>query len=365
MGASSVHFGLFNLMTQREASKSPREIYSEMIEQVRLGDELDYEVAWFAEHHFSNYCLCPSPLTMATHMAAHTSRIKLGPAVIVAPLYEPVRMLEDISVLDVLSDGRAVIGFGSGYQQYEFEKFGVELQTGRDRFLEVLDIYERFVDSEALEYHGEYYTIPETYFRVRPMQSRPPVYVAGLGGDPVTQRLIHERGYVPFFTTGWSTVEQMSEVRQKVTRAHEDAGGTAEDAPYACQMYVHVTDSRQQALKACEGARYIRRVAMAMRHGYGELDGSFLREMPAPDEPELEVMLDRMVIGDPQTCAERLVTICKALRPNHISLFMQIPGIPQQEIMASIERFATEVRPLLERELGSVSGFGPADPRLA
>jgi alkanesulfonate monooxygenase SsuD/methylene tetrahydromethanopterin reductase-like flavin-dependent oxidoreductase (luciferase family) len=360
-----LHFGLFNLMTQRDASKAPREIYNEAVEQVRLADELDYEIAWFAEHHFSNYCLCPSPLTMATHMAAHTQRIKLGPAVIVAPLYEPVRMLEDISVLDVLSDGRAVVGFGSGYQRYEFEKFGVELAKGRDLFLETLDIYQKFIDNEALEHSGERYRIPETHFRVRPLQQRPQVYVAGLGGDPVTQRLIHERGYIPFFTTGWNTVAQMSEVREKVTRAHVEAGGDEASAPYACQMYVHVTDSKEEALKACEGARYIRRVAMAMRHEYGELDGSFLRETPAQDEPELTTMLERMVIGDVETCAQRLSEICRALRPNHISLFMQIPGIAHRSIMDSIRRFSTEVRPLLERELGPVAAFGPGDPLAA
>lgn len=357
-----MHFGLFSLMTQRDPDKAPGEIYKETIEQVKLADELDYEVAWFAEHHFSNYCLCASPLTMATHLAAHTRRIKLGPAVIVAPLYEPVRMLEDISMLDVLSDGRAVVGFGSGYQQYEFEKFGVDLTRGRDIFLETLDVYEKFIANEALEHEGEHHKIPQTYFRVRPLQRRPQVYVAGLGGDPVTQRLIQERGYIPIFTTGWTTVEQMSQIRAKAAQAHIEAGGSEATAPYACQMYVHVTDNRDAALRACEGARYIRRIALAMRHQYGELDGSYLREIPAADEPELETMLERMVIGDVETCVERLTRICTALRPNHISLSMQIPGVSHANVMRSIERFSTEVVPKLAKEIGPINAFGPGDP---
>ena len=357
-----MHFGLFNLMAQRDANKAPEEIYAETTQQVKLADELDYEIAWFAEHHFSNYCLCPSPLTMATYMAAHTRRIRLGPAVIVAPLYEPVRMLEDLSVLDVLSGGRAVVGFGSGYQQYEFEKFNVDLADSRDRFLEVLDVYNAFVSSEALEHHGTRFTIPLTHFRVRPVQQRMPVFVAGLGSDAVTQRLIYERGYIPFFTTGWSTLQQMTQLREKVTQAHIDAGGSEQRAPFACQMYVHITDSKSAARKACEGARYVRRVAMAMRHRYGELDGSFLRETPAADEPSLDVMMQRMVVGDVTTCAERLARMCQVLRPNHISLFMQIPGVAQRDVMRSLERFSTEVRPLLERELGALDAFGPRDP---
>ncbi len=84
------------------------------MEQVRLAEEVGYEIAWFAEHHFSNDGVMPSPLSIIRNMAPQTSRIKLGPAVIVAPLYEPMRLIEDISVADVLCDGRLVLGFGSG-----------------------------------------------------------------------------------------------------------------------------------------------------------------------------------------------------------------------------------------------------------
>ena len=135
-----MHFGLFCLNPQRDAAKSPREIYQETTDQVRLAEQIGFDIAWFAEHHFSNYCLCPSPVTMATYMAGLTKRIRLGTAVIVAPLYQPLRMLEDLAVLDQLSDGRAVLGFGSGYQQYEFHKFGVDLKAGRDIFLETLEV---------------------------------------------------------------------------------------------------------------------------------------------------------------------------------------------------------------------------------
>ena len=79
-----MHFGLFCLMTQRQRGKPPAEIYRETVEHVQMAEKIGFEIAWFAEHHFSNYCLCPSPLTMTSYMAGRTSTIKLGPAVIVA-----------------------------------------------------------------------------------------------------------------------------------------------------------------------------------------------------------------------------------------------------------------------------------------
>jgi alkanesulfonate monooxygenase SsuD/methylene tetrahydromethanopterin reductase-like flavin-dependent oxidoreductase (luciferase family) len=358
-----MHFGLFNLMPQREQSKPARQVYAEMVEHVKLAEQLGFEIAWFAEHHFSNYCLCPSPLTMATYLAPQTSRIKLGPAVIVAPLYEPVRMLEDIAVADTLSDGRLVLGFGSGYQEYEFHKFGVELKNSRAMFHETLDLVERFLAGEPLAYEGKHIRVPETYFRVRPLQKRPDIYVAGLMNDPVTQKRIAASGYVPFFTTGWSTLDAIKETRDKAAASYAETGGNPAATPFAIQQYIFVTDDRKEALQAADGARYIRRVAMSMRGNYGELEGSFLKEIAVPDEPPLDEIADRMIIGDPESCAEKLAAEFAALKPTHVSCFMAIPGLPQKRILKSMERFAGEVLPLVEKQLGPLARIGAPVPR--
>ena len=101
---------------------------------------------------------------------------------------------------------------------------------------------------------------------------------------------------------------------------------------------------------------------MAMRNKYGELEGAFLKETPAADEPELDEIAKRLPIGDPDTVAERLARDIEALGPSHISLFMAIPGLTQAQILASMERFAGEVIPLLEQRFGDLGRLG-YDPR--
>jgi len=358
-----MHFGLFSLMTQRDKAKPARQVYAEMVEHVKLAEQMGFEIAWFAEHHFSNYCLCPSPLAMCTYMAPQTSRIKLGPAVIVAPLYEPVRMLEDIAVADTVSDGRLVLGFGSGYQEYEFHKFGVDLKNSRAMFLETLDLVEAYLAGEPLSYQGQYIKVPETYFRVRPLQKRPDIYVAGLMNDPLTQTRIAKSGYVPFFTTGWNLLEVIKQTRDKVAATYAEIGGDPAAAPFAFQQYMFITDDKADAMKAADGARYIRRIAMSMRGKYGELEGSFLKEIAVPDEPPIEEITRRMIIGDPERCAEKLVKEFDALRPTHVSCFLAIPGIEQKKILRSMERLASEVFPLVEKKLGPLSRLGAPVPR--
>ena len=358
-----MHFGLFCLNPQRDVAKSPREIFRETTDQVRLAEQIGFDIAWFAEHHFSNYCLCPSPITMATYAAALTKRIRLGTAVIVAPLYQPLRMLEDLAVLDQLSDGRAVLGFGSGYQQYEFHKFGVDLKEGRNIFLETMEVTEQFIQNGAVEYAGKHIRVPKTHFSIRLRQPRPAIYVAGLAADPETQARSARGGYVPFFTTGWSTLEEIRKTRDKAAAAYAAAGGKAEEAPYAAQRYVFVTNDRAEALRAADGARYIRRIALSMRNQYARLHGAWLEEIPAADEPSLEAIADRLIVGDAERCAAKLAEEITALKPTHISCFMAIPGIEPNRILKSMERFGGEVMPLLAKQFGGLDRVGAPEPR--
>src|SRR3954462_15517696 len=99
-------FGIFNIMQQRDPAKSAKQVFDEAIEQTIVAEQLGFGHAWDAEHHFSNYSLCPSPLMMCAHMAGRTGRIRLGTAVVVAPLYMPARLLTEIGMVDTLSNGR-------------------------------------------------------------------------------------------------------------------------------------------------------------------------------------------------------------------------------------------------------------------
>src|SRR6201981_2473033 len=105
-----MEFGIFNLMGSRDPAKPTAEIFAEVAEQTRRADELGYTIAWFAEHHFSNYCLCASPLMMVAHCAPITKKIRLGTAVVVLPLYNPARLAAENATPDPASKGCLVRG---------------------------------------------------------------------------------------------------------------------------------------------------------------------------------------------------------------------------------------------------------------
>src|SRR5262249_48726973 len=110
-----------------------RHFVREELAQLELAEELGFESAWITEHHFSEYSLSPNPLFYLGFLAGRTKRMRLGTQVLVVPWHDPVRLAEEIILLDQVSNGRAVIGFGRGLARMEFEGMRVDQATARER----------------------------------------------------------------------------------------------------------------------------------------------------------------------------------------------------------------------------------------
>jgi len=346
-----MRLGLFNLMTQRDASVTPRQIMEDTVAMVKLADEIGFDVAWFAEHHFSNYSICPSPLMMASYCAGLTRRIRLGTAVLVLPLYSPVRLVQEIGLLDVQSGGRAVVGIGSGYQKYEFDRYHRKVSERTEVALELWDIIDMAFKNGAIEYKGKYFDIPPSPIAVRPLQKpMPELYVTGL--EPRVLQRVAKGGHTPFITAGWRGIALLRDMHKHIEAQYAAAGISAGPRPLGVQQYVYVTDDKADALDVADRARYIGRVVTAMRAGDPVLSGHFIEAPPIPDEPPLETFRDNLVIGDAHLVAEKLVNEIRELGTTHLSCFMQIGSLDGRRAMRSLSRFAAEVIPLMEKAFG-------------
>jgi len=351
--------GLFNLMTQLDASTSTSQIITDTASMVQLADELGFDIAWFAEHHFSNYSICPSPLMMASYCAGLTKRIRLGPAVLVLPLYHPLRMVEEIGLLDVQSQGRAVIGIGSGYQKYEFDRFDQKMADKGAVSMEAWDILEMAMREGEVDYAGRFFSVPRTPIAIRPVrQTCPDIYVTGL--DAAVVQRTARGGHTPFITAGWKGFPLALEMRNHIANQFALAGRPDKGFPLAVQQYIFVTDDRTEALEIGERARAVGRIVTEMRAGDPVLKGAFIQARPMPDEPPVETFRDNLVIGDPHLCAQKLVSEIRALGTTHLSVFTQIGTIPGARSRRSLERFARDVVPLIEAELGPLGDINAA-----
>src|SRR5437762_8790835 len=172
-----LNFGTFLLM-QSPSARSSEEMYTRATDIAQTAEGLGYRNVWLAEHHFSTYGYLSRPAQVATYIAAKTTRLRVGTAVIVVPLHHPLVIAEEIATLDLLAGGRVDIGLGPGYQQYEFERHGLELESGRARWDEAVDIILKAFEGKPFSYDGQIFKIPETTIFPQPLQKpRPPIWI--------------------------------------------------------------------------------------------------------------------------------------------------------------------------------------------
>ncbi|MCZ6789442.1 MAG: LLM class flavin-dependent oxidoreductase [Chloroflexi bacterium] len=131
----------------------------------QLMDRLGYDTLWLAEHHFQHegYECIPNILLLSVHLANFTTRLKLGCAFNVAPMWHPLRLAEDFATADILTDGRVTFGVGRGYHTREVETFGAPLldqPANRDLFEEQVDIIFKAFNEKRFSHHGQYYDLP-------------------------------------------------------------------------------------------------------------------------------------------------------------------------------------------------------------
>ena len=351
-----MHFGYFGLMGYRERGTPSHRVFQEHIEQVKHADQLGFEIAWFAEHHFSNYCICPSPLIMAARCAGETSTIKLAPAVVVAPLYQPARLLAEIGMVDCLTDGRLVLGVGSGYQPYEFERFGQDLATARPMLEEFLDMLELAFAGDTFTYDGEHYQMPSTHISARPVNGMPEIWIAG--DNEFGHRLCARRGHAAMFTGRWLGAEYQAEMRQRVASSYIAEGRDPETMPLGVQRFMCVTESRDETMDYVDNARHQMRLASALRRRAEVMDGAMMNEIPIVDEVPIEEMADKLLVGDCETVAQRLCDEIRASRPSHMMFHFQVGGSSHAQALNTMEKLMSDIKPLVERELGPLAGIG-------
>ena len=339
----TINFGTFLLM-QSPSQRSSQEIYSRALDIAQAAEALGFGNVWLAEHHFSTYGYLSRPTQLATYIAAKTTRLRVGTAVIVVPLHHPLIVAEEIATLDLLAGGRVDIGLGRGYQHYEFERLGLELDTSRQRWEESVDVILKAFKGEPFTYDGKLYKIPETSIFPQPVQKpHPPFWVTAQSPESIEATV--RRGF-NVLTGGFGVpIERMAEFRKLFDRL------VAEVKPLhplkvGVQRAVYVTDSVADARAAAEEARWNMRVTLSLRNHQERVEGGRAIAVPMPNEPAVDDLLDRfLVIGTPDTCIRQLKRIQELVGITHFNCSFWFGDLEHPRVLKSMELFAKDVMP--------------------
>src|SRR5262245_4547069 len=221
-----MHVGMAAVFQNPGKRRTDFEVYQNDLRLAEMAEPLGFESVWGVEHHFTDYTMCPDVLQFLAFVAGHSRRIQLGSMVVVLPWHDPLRVAEEVSMLDNLSGGRLILGLGRGAGKVEFDGFRLSMDESRPRFVEAAEMLLRGLESGYCEYDGAFVKQPRAAIRPAPFKSfRGRTYAAAV--SPESVRIMAELGVgiliIP--QKPWKEVARELEAYREVYRQvkHEDA----------------------------------------------------------------------------------------------------------------------------------------------
>ena len=183
----TLRFGLFGGPARRGAAATDADGYRAYVEGVLEAERLGFFGTYLVEHHFTGHGQVSASLNLLTYVAALTSTIRLGTAVVVVPWHNPVLLAEQAATLDLLSGGRLDLGLGRGYRDYEFTGFGVPRSQAGDRFDEMLTfLREAWASASRFSFAGNHWKFTDIVIEPKPLQSpHPPIWVGAASASSI------------------------------------------------------------------------------------------------------------------------------------------------------------------------------------
>ena len=357
-----MHIGMAAIFQNPEDHVADGEVYANELRLARLAEPLGFDSIWGVEHHFTDYTMCPDVLQFLTYMAGQTERIQLGSMVVVLPWHDPMRVAEQVSMLDHVSNGRFILGMGRGAGRVEFEGFGVDMGESRERFVEAAELLLTGLENGRCEYDGKFYRQAARDIRPRPHASfKGRTYAAAVSPESVEIMARLGIGILVIPQKPWDMIDHelatYRQVFQKVNGAPAPAPIIAgwvfcdEDEQRARDMAVRWIGSYwETARKHYEigGAHF------AKTKGY-EFYAAMSAAQQASADAATEAYLDLQVWGTPQMCVERIRQTCERMRSNTFTGVFSYAGMPYAEAERNLRLFASQALPALRESEAAVA----------
>ena len=323
------------------------QVIQETLREARLCDELGMDMLWLAEHHFDGICAYVDPVTFAAAVAASTERIRIGFAVAQMSLHHPIRMAEQMSLIDNLSRGRLLVGLGRGtaYNVYDYQGYGIDPAEAHDRLIESEEIMIKAWTTERYEHRGKFWQLRLPLLRPRPFtKPHPPIIRACASEEAVLEMARAGRPFLMNVQSNDITRQRMDLYRKAMKEA-----GHAEDAVARNvadtwiwrNVYVAESDGEAErvALPAFQTQADFRQV---MRRRIYEEQGVLLKPEIAPaarNEPR-----HSLLCGSPATVAEAIAKI-DAIGVGGLILVFRLGPMPAELAEQSLRLFMEKVAP--------------------
>lgn len=344
-----------------EEERSDASVIREHMALGDLAEPLGFDSLFALEHHFTSYVISPAPFQTLAFYAGRTSRIMLGTAVVVLPWHDPIRVAEQISLLDIMCNGRCLFAFGRGLAESEYKGFRIPFSESRTRFVEAAEIVVGSLTEDLFNYEGNFYQIPHLSIRPRPI-SRPQerFYGSSMGQESADINARLGFGMLVSTQKPWNTLgDDAARFREIASAAGHNPGGPIVVAA------ISVDKSRQQARE--RALEYLGREWATIDNHYRFSEGrlatnpgyeaytstqqhfSQLGDRSFRDDAT-EAYVNLQLVGTAEDCIQQIAVLSRLTGLEHLVLEFSYGGMPYKEAESNMKFFASEVLPALPRD---------------
>jgi probable F420-dependent oxidoreductase len=337
-----VGVGLFTGQIPEGSGRTFHQEYRDAIDLVRLVEAEGLDSAWVSEHHFAADGYLPSLLPLLAAFAAVTERIELGTGVVLAPFHDPIRLAEDFAVVDQISGGRTIAGFGIGWRDEEFREFRIDNSSRVRRLREIVEILRHAWNEDRFDYDGKHYSYSGVAVTPKPARV-PPILIGGFVDEAIRRAGRIGDGYI----SSRAQPERVAEAFRIAAEARATAG--LEGPPIVAVLqnaFVTEAPERDWAMIR-DGIGHQLGVYAGWNAGT-DVPGVRLQVMP-PDEGRIRATT---AFGTPEQVADSLAPLTEVLGAypeSHLILRLHYPGMEAAPAARAIELLAREVVPALSK----------------
>ncbi len=358
-----MHVGAGLIIQNPLNQRSDRDVYVDDLRLGELYEPLGFDSIWGVEHHFTDYTMCPDVLQFLSFWAGRTRKIQLGSMVVVLPWHDPIRVAEQVAVLDHVSNGRFVFGIGRGLGRVEFEGFRVPMGESRDRFVEYAKMILEGLETGTCQLDGQFVTQPARDIRPKPFKTfKGRTYAAAV--SPESARIMAELG-VGILIIPQKPWEAVAEELQEYRTIYRQVNG-GEPLPTIAAGWTFCDADEGRAYEMAK--KYIVGYWQSVLRHY-ELRADHLGKMKGyeyyakmsemvnsqGDDVVAEFFMNLQVWGTPEQCIQKILDIRSRVGCDSFVGVFSYAGMPYDIAERSLQLFAREVMPELKKVNGGVA----------
>ena len=343
--------GLFDHIGRADGPLS--RLFDERLEFYSAAEEAGFWGVHIAEHHASPVNMAPSPNLFLAALARQTKTIRLGPLCYLLTLYSPLRMMEEIAMLDHLSHGRLEVGVGRGVSPFELRYHNVDHDKSRDMFIDAYKCIRAGMTTDALTYEGPYYSYKDVPVELHPAQTPWPAFWYG-SSNTVGATWAGEHGM--HFTANGPTAFAKGNIDAFRTALAKRGGAEQPKAEFAggaangALRNIVLADTDADAMRIARPAAEHHLSALNhLRTKHGQTE--FASRLNVPRAATLEGMIEEgtYIVGTPETALKALRQQADELGTNYILAYMMFGTLSLMDGLRSLRLFQTEIMPVISR----------------